>query len=242
MNESKPDKEIKFTIPDTCYVIGDSIPLTITYINNSSGVIVFKQPEKVTEVGVSVTPKNKQPQGARFGRVIEKVVDEITTRRVVEKAEKITLKPGATYEFKEDIAARFPDILPPGNLIVQVFDKTSNEFTILSNSIDVTINFTIESIPKLMNIISGSGNESFRRRWAVDWLRKFKADFQPKIPLDDDTAEVKAEMESQVARELEKFRDWWATAQYSEQIKLQVKKMNAQYFIEEKPIQQNENR
>jgi len=230
MNTEEPEVKIEISLPEREYIIGGEMPLTVTYRNNTQAAITIKEPEKVWETRLKVTPESGMAEDEGFGRIYMSRPDEDTHRYVVERAEDITLKPDGIYSYKSDLLQRFPDMFPPGNFRLRVVDVTRDEDTLASDYIPVTIKFSRESVPRLMNQLGDPGQETRVRQWAARWIKEFRDDFNPLFAEPGASKEQIAASEESIKKELSAFRNWWATAQDSDEVTRIVRDINERHF------------
>ncbi|MCK5125878.1 MAG: hypothetical protein KAR42_06450 [candidate division Zixibacteria bacterium] len=241
MEDFEPAQKIEIELVRPKFILGEPIPLKITYTNISQATISFEQPDKSRSTYLNIVHLEGDSQQMRLGKVLTKRVDEETDRYVPEKVEEISLAPKQTYECEVDLSARFATILPPGNYTFQIQDNYDDDNPVFSNEVTATFNFTTESVPRLMNITGDISDEDFRRRWAADWLKQLKVDFRPQFAVADDPDSIKEGCLTATKVELDKFRSWWATSQHIEKTRMMIHSINDSCFLIKEEENEDEN-
>jgi len=241
MNETVAKTAITISLTSDSYILGEPMPLTVTYINVSNHSFSMKQPDKLWEVRLEVTSSGGVQEDEGFGRIQISRPNEQTERYIVEKADTITLRPKESYTFQCDITARFPEILPPGQHLVRVIDQTDDDNTIESNELPITIRFTPQSVSRLLVLAADETKESRYRQWAAGWLRELKPDFQPRFAFGGEPESVLEDYRKRTQDAVATFNSWWAVNQYNESTNRAIQEINDHYFIPEEEAPEDEN-
>ena len=232
--------QITISLPENDFILGESIPLTVTYSNCSGEAVRMRDPARTWTVCFSILMGGKEKQVAHFGRMLQKHMGPDKSVTMPEPAETITVAASGTYSFDYDVFTRWPFLFPPGRHSFQVIDKTTDDQHMESNMLETAVTFSRESVPRLMIMVREESNEPFARRWAARWLQKLKADFDPPITPEGAPDDTRAEGEMRIQQELERFRTWWATSQETDNVRREIQIMNDQYFPAKEPDGSNE--
>lgn len=163
----------------------------------------FREPARTWELALFVWgPEGPRSVGAAtaFGKIFYSNYNGVE-RRGVEDAAEVSLAPGATHAFVEDVGMRWPHLFGPGVHNLQVINRTDAR-EIESNVISIHVRFTEASMPKLFDLAERSlgdyspSNHSSEaamvvsaRRFAAEWI----AYMQPGFQLDPNAAGPAAE-------------------------------------------------
>jgi len=172
----KPAREIRLTMPTTRFAVAASIPITVTYLNQSTERLTFRDPAKTWEVGLSVTARDGTVSRVQFGRIFRQDRGEMS-RMVLEDADEIRLEPGKEYAFDCDIGQRWPELFPAGFYRLQVNDRTDDEHTLLTNEIDIAVVFAAQSVDRLLEIVVDEAAPLASRQYAAEWIGRIYAPF-----------------------------------------------------------------
>lgn len=169
-------KKITISHIQRTFEVGGSVPITVTYTNQSNSQISFRDPEKTWEVQLMVNFKGQEKQ-VPFGRLFFYEEDGIEYTSI-ERAEEILLSPGEKHTFHVDAGKRWPELFPTGKCTVQIIDRSEDEITIESNTIEFNVLFSENSFVNLLNIASEESTSIDSKRFASDWINKFNPDFR----------------------------------------------------------------
>ena len=206
-----PAKEIRVSLAHPKAVLGGPIVLETTYINRGRQTLKFRDPAKTWEVMVAIKLPDGSEQRAHFGRIFRQESEGISMQ-VLEDADEVDLAPGATHKFAEDLWRRWPALVRPGKFTLRVVDRTSDSETITSNSVELLVTFTEESVTPLVQLARDEKAPIESRQVAAEWLAKFRPGLT--LALDHPTAEqVRA---NQTA--LDDFSAWWNANKSSKRV------------------------
>jgi len=164
-------KSIELAAPKQVFSLGGSIPIGVRYTNRSPGTLELRDPQKTWEVqllagGMTVS----------FGK-INRYAGEGRVRWSIESAETFSLAPGGQHSFQYDAGKRWPERFVPGVNPLQVKDVTDDAETVLSNTIDVRVEFTAETFPALLTILETEDSTPEAKAFAEAWVRRVQPGF-----------------------------------------------------------------
>jgi hypothetical protein len=151
----------------------------------------FREPARTWELALLVF--GPEAAGASsptpFGKIFLTRYDG-KERRTVEDAAEISLGPGETYTFVEDVGTRWPHLFVPGMRQLQVIDRSDAGAT-ESNVVSVQVLFAEASMPKLFDFAERSMGERdparhssedgfviTTRQFAASWIARIQPGFQ----------------------------------------------------------------
>ncbi len=203
---------ITISTAETQYQLAHPLELRVEYSNIGEVEVTFPEPTKTWELMLRVK-RGGIERSAPFGRLFHTVQGGIE-RTVTEDTESVTLHPGHSYSFTEDVGTRWPFLFDPGRSVVQVVDRAAG---IESNSLSLQIVIAKESLPLLLDLAEStppprsparsSSDDSFavaNREFAVRWIREF----YPSLALQLPTADPAVEAKNQAA--VRNARAYWA--------------------------------
>jgi hypothetical protein len=171
-----PQREIRLTMRQTRFAVGEAIPITVTYVNRGAQPLTFRDPAKTWEVGLSVTASDGGVQRVQFGRLFRQNFGQMS-RMTLESADEITLEPEKEYAFECDAGERWPWLFPAGFYRLQVNDRTNDDFTLFSNEIDIAVVLTVKSVGRLLDLVADEKAELASRQYAADWIQRIYPPF-----------------------------------------------------------------
>lgn len=230
MTEERKIKEITVALNKKEFILGESLPLAVSYRNVSGAPLQFEQPDKRPGVYLDLASTYGESNRLRLMRIRIEELEDGAMAQVAEEAKTISLAPGRTYDFSVDLVERFASMFPPGEYRLKIIDKTDRNQSIESNEAPARIQFVGESVPRLMNVVGNETNESSFRYWAASWLQKLKADFRPQFAVPGDPDSVRQGCREATRLELDKVRAWWATAQNSDATRAAIRNINDAHF------------
>ena len=169
------DRSITFSAPDTPLSLAGPVLIRVRYANRTGRTMEFREPAKTWEVKLSI---RKGPEGidVPFGQ-IKRMVSTGKVRRVIEKAETITLQPGASFEFQYDAGARWPERFFLGRQTLQVKDLMQ-EPEIESNAVVIRVEYTAASFPLLLAIVESPDRTDEAKGIAAGWIKRLYPGFE----------------------------------------------------------------
>ena len=230
MTEERKIKEITVALNKEEFVLGEPLPLAVTYKNVSGSSLQFEEPDKRRGVYIDAVSTYGESNRLRLMPVKVEELEDGATAYVAPEAKTISLAPGRTYDFSVDVVERFVSMFPPGEYRLKIIDKSDRNRPVESNEVTIRMRFVEESIPRLMSIVGGESRESSFRYWAASWLQKLKADFRPQFAAPGAPDSIRQGCREATRLELEKVRAWWATAQNSEATRATIRGINDAYF------------
>lgn len=211
---------VVFSAAATEYVVGDSIPVTLTYKNTTPTQVIFKEPLKTWEMKFRVIRCDMSPEDRPFGRMSSYTTATGIERRTVEEAKKITLDPGKEITFDYDVGARWPELFSPGVIRVSVVDLHDEPWRKASNELTWHMTFKPESVDHLLAILNNDKSTFDAKTFAVKWLSTLNPDLRFKVG----DADVATTRKNQTA--LENFRKWWLENRNTDSVVRQLGTMN----------------
>lgn len=212
--------QITVSTPETQYQLAHPLPLKVTYTNQGHSAVTMREPERTWEVALVVSlPGSGTLEGqAAFGKLFYTNYQGVE-RRSIEDANDVTLAPGQSYSFSEDIGSRWPHLLGPGKRQLKVIDRTV-EPALESNAVEVHLLIAPESVPPLLHLAEHSKGSNdpnavssedtaalANREFAVKWLAEIHPGFTLRIPSPD------AATEARNLAEVTRLREWWQRSQ-----------------------------
>ncbi len=164
-------KTIELAAPKRVFSLGGSIPIGVRYTNRSTAVLELRDPQKTWEVQLITAGMT-----VSFGK-INRYAGEGRVRWSIEPAETFSLAPGAQHSFQYDAGKRWPERFVPGVNPLQVKDVTDDSDTVLSNAIEVRVEFTAETIPALLTILEAEDSTPEAKEFAERWVRRLHPEF-----------------------------------------------------------------
>ena len=159
-------KSIELAAPKRVFSLGGSIPIGVRYTNRSNGTLELRDPQKTWEVQLVIGAAT-----VSFGKII-RYPREGRVRWSIESAETFSLAPGEQHSFQYDAGKRWPERFVPGSNSLQVKDVTDDADTVLSNAIDIRVEFTAETIPALLTILEAEDSTPEAKVFAEAWVRR----------------------------------------------------------------------
>jgi hypothetical protein len=217
---SSDAKEIRVSVDRPKAVLGESVVLEATYVNRGTRTLTFRDPAKTWEVMLALKLPEGSEQRAHFGRIFRRESEGISMQ-VVEDADEVELAPAATHKFTEDLWQRWPALIRPGRSVLRVIDRTSDQHTVTSNSVELLVAFTEESVPRLVQVAGDEKAPTETRQVAVEWLARLRPGL--KLALDHPTPEqVRANRAA-----LDDFSGWWEANKTSKRATDSITQINS---------------
>jgi hypothetical protein len=199
---------ITISTPATQYQLGTSLELRVEYKNVGGQVLRITEPQKTWELLLRVKSQSDE-RSAPFGRLFHTDYNGIE-RTVVEDAKIVTLAPGSTHAFTEDIGKRWLSLFEPGRCVVSVKDRKLN---LESNELSLEIVLARVSISSLLDVLAQSssppdphrsssedGITAQNREFAAEWVRRFYPELAVELPPPDPAAEARNQSSVRAAR------------------------------------------
>lgn len=212
-------RSIQLSAQPDSYPLGGMIPIHVRYQNRSQTTISFREPQKTWSVQMAVGRPNAAPVEVAFGRIGGGTKGGVT-RWTVERAETITLGPGATYEFDYDAGQRWPDQFAPGFHVLQIKDMSDDSETVLSNQVDIRVVYDQSTFPALLALASADKATLDVRAFAAKWIAALFPDFH--LSPAPDPAHAAAEKE-----QFAKARAWWSAHGNEPGVGRQISRLNS---------------
>jgi hypothetical protein len=167
---------IQLSAKSEIYSLGGEIPVTVHYTNRGGGGITFREPAKTKAVHLLVAHLKQEPIEVSLGRVFFYKSGDLE-RWTAEEAEKISLAPGATYEFSYDPGERWPELFVPGVNLMRIKDLTRDTEAVLSNTLEVKVVYDGTTFPRLLGILSDEKSTVDSRQFAKEWIKRVHPGF-----------------------------------------------------------------
>jgi hypothetical protein len=224
---------IHISLAETQAQLGHPIALRVEFKNEGAVARTFREPARTWELALLVFgpegPRASAP--APFGKIFLTNYDG-KERRTVEDAAEISLGPGETHTFVEDVGTRWPHLFVPGMRQLQVIDR-SDAGARESNIVSVQVLFAEASMPKLFELAERStenrdparqssedGLVVTTRQFAANWIARIQPGFQLDAAAFDPAAEARNRAAVAQARAL------WARQEGTPEMLAKVKEIN----------------
>ena len=221
--EGEPAMFIEFS--ETSYDLGKSTPVNITYENPGANGIVMENPSKSLYVTMHVVDtKTQEDMSYSMGKIEVTDIDSASGQYALVEPpnEEIQIEPKSSFTFTSDVNSRL--YLRPGEFECVLIDHDDEE----SNRAQITIEFTKESVPDLLELARDENQDYGRREWAMDWLQELYPEFKLNLSLEDDSDYIKKQNEVCNKVIYDAFVEWWNenkdTEQMEELLKLAASK------------------
>lgn len=213
--------------------LGHPIPLRVEFKNEGSSAVTFLEPARTWELALQVGRPDGAPEGtaAPFGKIFYTNYNGLE-RRSVEDAAEVSLAPGETHYFLEDVGTRWPHLFGPGTHRLRVINRI-DPGEIASNVVSVQVLLAEASVPKLFEFAErslgehSSTNQSSEdgmvvatRRFAAEWI----AYLLPGFELDPTAAGPEAEAKNHAT--VAEARAAWARQQRNPEMFEKIKLVN----------------
>ena len=218
-DEITTKKQILIVTPTERFEVGESIPLTVKYINRTQAPMTFRDPAKTWEVKLAVSDASDVKTEVPFGRKIY-YKGENYERISIEDAEDVSLEPDESYAFDCDIGLRWPALFEPGRRTIRVVDYYDDAETVSSDNIFLLMVFSVESIDRLLNMAGNEESSVDARMFAARWIGEFYPEFR--IAVENPTEDQ--EIENRQA--IEAAREWWRTNRDTPETVAKIKEIN----------------
>ena len=159
-------KLIELAAPKRNFSLGESIPIGVRYTNLTTVAMEFQDPKKTWEVQLTLGETDLP-----FGRILRDVAGRKLSWSA-EDAEKVVLAPGAKHSFEYDAGKRWPERFVPGLNRLQVKDLTDDNETVLSNPIEIRVEYSTATFPALLGILSDEAATVEGKAFADKWVRR----------------------------------------------------------------------
>lgn len=222
---------IHISLEETQFQCGHPIPLRVEFRNDGATATTFRQPERTWELALVVGAPGTEP--APFGKTFVSNYGGVF-RRSIEDADEITLAPGETYAFVEDVGTRWPHLFPPGARQLYLIDRRDSG-EVVSNTVSAQILFAEEALPKLFELLerklpdphapTKSSEEALVvtiRQFAADWIGKLVPGFQLDVTPSDAAAEARYQSS------LAEARSYWEQHRGSPSVLAKIQEINRQ--------------
>jgi hypothetical protein len=196
---------MQIKLSDKSYPLAKPVPVEITYENPTGSVLVIDNPVKSLAVEMHLLDlRTKEDLSYTMGKIITTSFggDRDAYALVTPIPEPLQIAPGASFVFSSDPNERI--YLRTGKFDCFLTDASGE-----SNHIELTIEFTRESVDGLFEMAKDEEQEYSRREWAMDWLQKLHHEFRLKLPLPGEPTAKKAQDEADNKVVYAEFAAWW---------------------------------
>jgi len=97
--------------------------------------------------------------------------------QTAERAEIITLSPGARYEFAYDPGQRWPEHFVPGTNLLRIKDLTDADKPNFSNVVEVRVAYDKSTFPRLLEILRDEKATIDSKQFADRWIKRLHPGF-----------------------------------------------------------------
>ena len=167
---------IELSSEQTVRSLGGTIPLVVKYSNVSREPISFEEPAKTWEVHLLIGQPKETPEEVALGRIFYHKRGDLEYQ-TAEKAETITLSPGAHYEFACDPGQRWPELFVPGTNLLRIKDLTDADKPVFSNVVEVRVAYDKSTFLKLVEILKDEKATVDSRQFAERWIKRLYPGF-----------------------------------------------------------------
>lgn len=194
---------MQIKISETSCPLGKPIPVQITFENGTESAVTRDNPAKSLAVEMHLVDlRTREDLSYTMGKTTTTLFQGGQDRYAINvpPPESMEIAPGSAVVFTSDPNERL--YLRPGKFDAYLTDAAGS-----SNHVELTIEFTRESVELLFELVQDERKEYSRREWAMDWLAKLQGDFRLKLPAPGgpSTPTDKAHNELAYAR----FSRWW---------------------------------
>ncbi len=159
-------KLIELAAPKRSFSLGESIPIGVRYTNLLSVPMEFRDPKKTWEVQLTVGGGD-----VPFGKILRHH-DGVLLSWSVEDADKIVLAPGGKHSFEYDAGKRWPEHFAPGLNRIQVKDLTDDNETVLSNPVEIRVEYSAATFLALLAILEDEAATVDGKVFAEKWVKR----------------------------------------------------------------------
>ncbi len=159
-------KLIELAAPKRVFSLGGPIPIGIRYTNRSGGEIRFRDPKKTWEVQLAIGAVD-----VAFGKILRYQSGSLVDWSV-EEAEMIVLAAGGKHSFEYDAGKRWPEHFAPGANRIQVKDLTDDNETVLSNPVEVRVEYSAATFLALLAILEDEAATVDGKVFAEKWVKR----------------------------------------------------------------------
>lgn len=215
---------MKIEVSKTAFDLGESIPIKVIFDNPTDAPVKREDPSRSLEVIMHATDTGSQEElSYSMGKIEVTTIEGEGDQYAISQpqVDTIEIAPDSSFSFVSDLHERL--YLRPAE-----FDCFVSNPDIESNHVTLTVNFTRESVRLLLETVRNIEAGYSRREWAMDWLRQLQPEFELKLPLDEDSAEFKAQCETDNSPVYERFSAWWSENRDSAEIDSLLAQASAQ--------------
>jgi hypothetical protein len=168
--------KIELSSQATVRSLGGPIPIAAKYSNIGRVPILFKEPAKSWGVHLLIGRAKEEPEEVAFGRIFYHKEDDMEYQ-TAERAETITLAPGAHYEFTYDPGQRWPEYFVPGTSLLRIKDLTDADNPNFSNIVEVRVAYDKSTFPRLLEILRDEKATIDSKQFAERWIKRLHPGF-----------------------------------------------------------------
>ncbi len=159
-------KTIELAAPTRVFSLGGAIPIGVRYTNGSGKRMEFSDPKRTWEVQIKIGAMQ-----VAFGKIM-RYAGEGKVRWSIEDAETIVLEAGGKHAFEYDAGKRWPEHFVPGLNRLQVTDLTDDNETVLSNPIEIRVEYSAATFPALLGILGDEAGTVDGKAFADKWVKR----------------------------------------------------------------------
>jgi hypothetical protein len=168
--------KIELSTPPTVRSLSGPIPIAAKYSNVGRTPILFKEPAKAWEVHLLIGRAKEEPEEVALGRIFYQKEGGMEYQ-TAERAEIITLSPGARYEFAYDPGQRWPEHFVPGTNLLRIKDLTDADKPNFSNVVEVRVAYDKSTFPRLLEILRDEKATIDSKQFADRWIKRLHPGF-----------------------------------------------------------------
>ena len=156
--------------------LGGTVPIIVRYSNVGKVPISFDEPAKTWEVHLLIGRPKENPEELALGRIFYHKSGE-KEYQTAERAETITLAPGAHYEFAYDPGQKWPEYFVPGTSLLRIKDLTDADKPNFSNIVEVRVAYDKSTFPRLIEILKDEKSTADSKQFAERWIKRLHPGF-----------------------------------------------------------------
>lgn len=197
---------MKLKFKKTVYILGESIPVEIIFENSTSAKIIIENPERSFDIIMHLFDTiKKEEMNYTMGQVESTVFNKAENQYaiVIPPKQEIEIGPKSSFAFTSNVNNRL--FLYPGQFECFLTDHETKQ----SNSVEISIVYTKESVKYLFELSKDIHQSYGRREWAMEWLQKLYGNFKLYLSVDDDNQETIMKNEEHNKILYNEFMNWW---------------------------------
>jgi hypothetical protein len=175
MTSSNAGTAIALSSQQAVRSLGGTIPVVVRYSNVGRAPISFEEPAKTWEVHLLIG-RAKETEEVALGRIFYHKSGE-KEYQTAERAETITLSPGAHYEFTYDPGQRWPEHFAPGTNLLRIKDLTDADKPNFSNVVEIRVAYDKSTFPRLLAILKDEKSTIDSKQFAERWIKRLHSGF-----------------------------------------------------------------